>query len=175
MLAKEQERDAPKMIKSLFQAILAALVVTSCAHLGESPLRPICLASGWATQMAGPEAVDCGTDHYDASPRQLKTMSRCIERGLDSRKTVVFGHMAATPDSGECGFAILRNGSKAAIAEYSYDFSFPKEDPRFGSRGFVGECERIVLAMKRTDSRKPYESIDCTFDSERYDALMADK
>lgn len=102
-------------------------------------------------------------------------MNRCIERGLDRRETVVFGYMAATPDSGECGFAILRTGSRAVIAEYNYDYSFPRDDARGRPNAFVGECERLVIASKRTDSRKPYESMDCTFDRKQYDLLKTDR
>lgn len=159
------------MSRPILVALLAVFLVCSCAKTTREAFGPICPAENWAQKMAGDDHLDCGENHYDASNRQLITLEKCIAQGLASKRNVVFGYMAATPDSGFCAFAILSAESLPIVASYSYDYSFSDGDEGRGPHAFLGECQSVVVKKKRKDVGFPFEANGCHFDREAYDRV----
>jgi hypothetical protein len=163
------------MRRSTLPALLAVFLVCSCATPPRGIFGPICPAEEWAQKMAGDNCLDCGANHYDASNGQLKTLDRCIARGLTNKRNVALGNMAETPDSGFCAFAILSAESPPIVASYSYDYSFSNEDSRGRPHAFLGECQSVSVKKKRKDPGFPFEAEGCHQDRKHMTASLRNR
>jgi hypothetical protein len=160
------------MSRSILLALIVVAFLGSCARTARESFGPICPAQGWAQKLAGDNQVDCGANHYGASDRQLQILGKCIARGMTSKRTVVFGYMASTPDSGFCAFAILSAESPAIVARYGYDYSAADGDVERGPQAFLGECQSVLVKKKSADPGLPFEADGCEFDKAAYDRVV---
>lgn len=116
--------------------------------------------------VAGGEVTNCGYANPERS-----APAACVRRSLASGEPFRAAYGANGVDSGLCVAAVRKADGSLWSVSIPYDFSFPKDDERFGPKLLVQRCDALALARNGSGYEIPFAFRNCHIDKAAVDRL----